>query len=341
MSLKETLSRARLVQDGAMGTQLEALVPEGHPLSVKGLPLWSTKVLLGEPSWVTDIHRKYVAAGCDMLITASYQASQQTLLKHENMDLEAARAVWQQSVDCARQATEAENEATKSDVKASDKKDGRKKVWIAASVGPYGAYLANGAEYSGDYAGLSEQELAEYHREQVRFFVENSDVDVIAFETVPNFAEVRALFGLLHSMYSEGYRKEFYMSLSCKNATTLADGTPIETVVEYMLAQKGVVGECFVAAGCNCVAYELVAPFIKTVRSVCEQHGVSLPLVVYPNLGFDNDMSDTSQYAFKSSNDGWAQAVREWLTEPSVRVVGGCCSTGPAEVAVIRDAIDY
>lgn len=326
MSLKETLAGRVLVQDGAMGTELEALVPVGHPLSVKGLPLWSTKMLLAEPSWVTDIHKKYVDAGCDMLITTTYQASEWTMKKHENMELPQIQEVWQQAVVCAKNAVA----------------DAKRKIYIAGSIGPYGAYLANGAEYSGNYEGKSAAELAVYHESIVKFYVENADVDLIAFETIPNFDEVKGIYALLRKLYTDSYNKEFYLNLSCKNATTLADGTPLSTVIEYIVSQnESVVGKCFVATGCNCVPYEIVASIAENINETCQKIGAEpLNLVVYPNLGFDNDMSDTSQYAFRSSTDGWTKAIRQWKSIPNVRVIGGCCSTGPNEVASIRDAID-
>lgn len=328
MSVKETLATQRIVLDGALGTQIEELIPIDSPLSVKGLPLWSTKVLIQEPSLITEIHKKYLQAGASMLITSLYQASLQTLEKHGKMSLAQARQVWQKSINCAKDAMSLV--------------DADAKVFIAASIGPYGAYLANGAEYSGEYEGKSIDYLAEYHREMLEYFTVNDDVDCIAFETIPNFDEIKAIFKLTEQVFTESTNKEFYLTLSCKNSSTLADGTPLAVVITYLLTQNfgDLVRGRFIATGCNCVPYEDVSDFISNVDNVALALNVEpLPLIVYPNYGFENDMSDVSQYEFKKSSKKWALAVDEWCLFANVRIIGGCCSTGPQEVAQITSII--
>lgn len=322
------LASQRIVLDGAMGTQLEELIPRNHPLSVKGLPLWSTKVLMQEPAMITKIHEMYLQVGANILITSLYQASLQTLQKHENMSLAQAQQVWQKSIDCAKDAI--------SSVESDSK------VLIAASIGPYGAFLANGAEYSGEYGDKSIDDLADYHREMLEFLTNNQDVDCIAFETIPNFQEVKAIFKLTQQVFTESTNKEFFLTLSCKNSSTLADGTPLADVITYMLTEKfdDVVGGCFIATGCNCVPCEDVSNFISNANTIAHSLNVEpLPLIVYPNYGFDNDMSDVSQYAFKKASEKWALAVEEWCRFANVRVIGGCCSTGPLEVAQISSIV--
>lgn len=316
------IPRNRLVQDGALGTQLEALLPVDHPLSVKGLPLWSTKILLHDPDMITKIHKSYVDSGADMLVTATYQASASTLEKYEHMDLAQCRNVWQTAVDAAAKAAELSP----------------RRIYIAGSIGPYGAYLANGAEYSGEYGTVLEDELVAYHEPMANFYNECTDCDIVAFETIPNFSEVKAVMKLAGKL-----EKPFYLSLSCKSASLLADGTPLETIVKYVLGSLDgfQTPENFYALGCNCVPFENVEAFVELVNRVCDSESKPpVDLVVYPNLGFDNDMSDVSQYAFKSSSLLWGLAVEKWASFDNVKVIGGCCSTGPHEVAEIRRVVD-
>lgn len=327
-TLSQFLSEKRLIQDGSMGTSLEALVPHNHPLSVKGLPLWSTKVLLQEPSWITNVHKSYLDVGAQMLITATYQASSQTLEKFADLDLEGSRKTWQSSVDCALEA-----------VKQSKTSD---KVYIAGSIGPYGAFLANGAEYSGDYDNLQADALADYHQEHLKFFVECEGVDAIAFETIPNFDEVKGIFQLLRRLYTPDFHKDFYLTLSCKDEHHLVDNTPLSDVIEYIYSQQtGLVSQCFVGSGCNCISYELVPGIIETFNNVAAQlNKEPMSLIIYPNLGFSNDMSNPSEYEFRSDTKGWTSAVKKWLSVPNVRIIGGCCSTGPHEVHIIAKEVE-
>lgn len=323
MSLRKYLQNHRIVLDGALGTQLEEKIPRDSPLLVKGLPLWSTKVLIQEPQLITDIHASYLAQGAQMVITSSYQASKQTLEKHEGMALAQTREVWNSSIECVKLAIEAVKPA--------------QKIFVAASVGPYGAFLANGAEYLGEYGDLSVDHLADYHRDMVHYFAQ-LEADCIAFETVPNFSELQAIFELAESELL-GASKEFYVTLSCRDPSTLADGTPIEKVVEYIAGEIGneKLKDIFVGTGCNCVPYEIVSDFIANVNATTSELGVSpLNLIVYPNYGFENDMSDVSQYVFKKASEKWAQAVGNWYSFANVKVIGGCCSTGPEEVGQIK-----
>ncbi|RKP30588.1 Homocysteine S-methyltransferase [Metschnikowia bicuspidata] len=269
LPLSELLKDRRLILDGSMGASLEALFTLDHPLSVKDLLLYSTKALLQEPSWITNVHRSYLAVGAQMLITATYQASWQTLSKYARICFDDSRKKWQLAI-------------------------GRRlsgKVYIAGSIGPYGAFLANGAEYS--------EVLAEYHREHLKFFVQSDCVEVVAFETIPNFDEVKAIFQLIRQyMYSQ---------------------------------QEGLVGDNFICSGCNCVSYEIVPGIIKSFNDTASCLGwESIPLIVYLNLGFCNDTSNPSEYGFRSDY---------WLSVPNVRVIGGCCSTGPYEVDIIAKGV--
>lgn len=325
MSIKATLSTTRLVLDGALGTQLEELIPPSSPMYVKGSPLWSTEVLLGDPLMVEKVHSSYLEKGADMIITSTYQASQATLEKHRNMDLGQVREAWARAVETAKNAVE--------------KADKSRKRYIAGSIGPYGAFLANGAEYSGEYGAMTVEQLKKYHREQVLFFLDSKDTNLIAFETIPSFDEVKAIFELIRDCYTEK-SKEFYICFSCKNSTTLADGTDLKKVVEYVLQQKAsfpVIEKNLVAVGCNCVDFELVSDFADYVNEASQS---SLYLAVYPNLGFSNDMSDVSQYGFKSDTEKWREALQKWCSNPTIRLIGSCCSTGPNEIAAARLAVD-
>ncbi|KAF3994207.1 hypothetical protein FT663_00177 [Candidozyma haemuli var. vulneris] len=325
MSIKSVLENRRLVLDGAMGTQLEEIIPPSSPMYVKGSPLWSTEVLLGDPSIIEKVHSSYLEKGADVIITSTYQASQATLLKHRNMGLEEAREVWRRSVQTAKAAI--------------DNFGSTKKLYVAGSVGPYGAYLANGAEYSGEYGDFGVEELVKYHQEQVSFFLNDKDTDLIAFETIPNISEVKAIFELVKATYTEK-SKDFYVCFSCKDSTTLADGTDLKDVIAYVIDQRSkfpAIDASLIGVGCNCVDFELVSDFADYVNKASNN---SLFLAVYPNLGFSNDMSDVSQYGFKSDTEKWKQALEQWCTNSSIRLIGSCCSTGPNEIGVARAVVD-
>src|SRR5512139_3544081 len=170
-----------LVIDGALATELER---RGYDLKDD---LWSAKILLEQPEAIKQLHYDYFKAGADCAITASYQATVEGFRKRVLNDHEAA-ALIQKSV---RLAIEARDEFWAEE----SNRTGRSKPFVAASVGPYGAFLADGSEYRGHY-GLSEHELMDFHRPRMKALIE-AGADLLACETIPCLIEAQALVKLL------------------------------------------------------------------------------------------------------------------------------------------------
>jgi homocysteine S-methyltransferase len=174
---RDALAARPLVLDGGLATHLEAL---GHDLSDD---LWSARLLRDDPGAVVQAHTDHLRAGAEVLVTASYQASVAGLVAHGSGEAEARRLV----ASSVTRAREAAAEA------AADRG-----VWVAGSVGPYGAVLAGGQEYTGDYldpaapSALGLDALRDFHAERMALLVE-AGADVLACETVPGWLEVGAM----------------------------------------------------------------------------------------------------------------------------------------------------
>ena len=167
-----------LILDGALATELEA---RGCDLADR---LWSAKILLEQPALIYQVHYDYFAAGAHCAITASYQATPQGFAAR-GIDEAQSLALIRQSVQLAQRARD--------DYLAQQ--GSAQPLLVAGSVGPYGAYLADGAEYRGDYA-LPEAEMMAFHRPRIRALAD-AGVDLLACETLPSFAETQALVKLL------------------------------------------------------------------------------------------------------------------------------------------------
>ncbi|ANU09427.1 homocysteine methyltransferase [Planococcus antarcticus DSM 14505] len=166
-----------VIVDGAMATELENY---GCNLNDR---LWSAKILMGNPELIKKVHVDYFQAGADCAITASYQATIEGY-KERGLTEEEAIGLIQKSVQIASEArdefwTELDNQSN------------RPKPLVAASVGPYGAFLSDGSEYRGDYS-LSEDELIAFHKERIRVLVD-AGADILACETIPCLAEAKAI----------------------------------------------------------------------------------------------------------------------------------------------------
>ena len=267
-----------VIVDGGLATELEE---RGHDLSDE---LWSARLLRDDPDAILDVHRAYVEAGADCIITASYQA---TL---ERLGADSLRL----SVQLARVA-------------------GPKIV--AASVGPYGAALADGSEYTGAY-DLDEGGLGGWHA--ARFAIlDQSGADLLACETIPSFAEARALAGLLT-------RTPAWFSFACRDGERLSDGTPITECARHLDAFDKVA-----AIGVNCTPPRFVESLVTRIRAVTEK-----PIVVYPNSG---ERWDAARRCWAGTRDPgeFAEAAVRWR-DAGASLIGGCCRTGPAHIRALR-----
>lgn len=306
MPRNTTLSRlldagAHLTADGALGTELQE---RGCSLDD---PLWSARVLLEQPQLIRDVHRDYFEAGANMATTASYQAtplgfSQRGL--SEDTALELVRL-------SVRLADEARREHLARHPHAGP-------LLVAGSVGPYGAYLADGSEYRGDYV-LDAEAFKDFHRPRIAALVD-AGVDFLACETLPSFAEAEALLALTGE-----FDVESWFSFSLRDGAHISDGTPLAALAELCGSEPLVV-----AVGVNCVPLNLVAAALAALGEAGPK-----PLVAYPNSGESYDAA-TKTWATATGNagPGLAAGAGAWQ-ELGARIVGGCCRTTPRDIAAL------
>ncbi|MBI2795254.1 MAG: homocysteine S-methyltransferase [Gemmatimonadetes bacterium] len=294
-----------VVLDGALATELER---RGADLAD---PLGSARVLLEAPELVAAVHRDYLEAGADVITTASYQATVQGLMLRR-LSRPDAEGVISSAVRLARD----ERDAFWAD---EGVRVGRSRPLVAASVGPYGAYLADGSEYHGDY-GIGEGPLAVFHAPRMALLVA-AGPDLLACETIPSLAEARALLVVLER--HPGMTAWF--SFSARDGTRLSSGEPMRDAAALLDGHPQVA-----AIGVNCTAPRHVPSLLREARSA-----TSLPLVAYPNSG---ERYDAASHGWRGDRDGrgFAAQAREWV-EAGARLVGGCCRTTPTDIAALRD----
>lgn len=293
--------------DGGLATALEA---RGHDLND---PLWSARVLLERPEAVREVHADYLESGADCIATATYQASFPGFAAR-GLSLSDAEEAFRLAV---RLAVEARDDFW------AHRGSGERRIrpLVAASVGPYGAYLADGSEYTGRY-GLGEDGLEAWHGDRLRLLA-GSGADVLGFETIPSLPEARVLLRLLDALPGTWS----WISFQCRDEAHLADGTPVEVAAEACSGARGVM-----AVGVNCVPPERVDPLLERLR-----RGTDLPLVAYPNSGERYD-AVTKRWGAGPDGPDPAAAAPAWLRR-GARVVGGCCRTGPDTIRAMRRAL--
>jgi homocysteine S-methyltransferase len=284
-----------LIGDGGFATELEA---RGHDLSDA---LWSARLLVDAPQEVVAAHVAFFRAGAMIATTASYQASFEGFGARGIGRAEAA-GLMRRSVELARQA------------RAEVGDEGR---WVAASVGPYGAALADGSEYRGRY-GLTVTQLADWHRPRLEVLAE-AGADVLALETVPDVDEAEALVGLVQELGAAAWLSYTIDGARTRAGQPLADAFTVAAGVPQI-----------VAVGVNCCAPEDVLPAIIAARQV-----TGLKVIVYPNSG---EQWDASRRRWIGPSRFSAELAPQWVSA-GARVIGGCCRVRPADIAKLAEAV--
>jgi homocysteine S-methyltransferase len=299
-------SQGFLLLDGGLATELES---RGESLKN---PLWSAEILLSAPEKIEDVHYAYFLAGADVAITSSYQATFPGLLA-AGLNVRQAEQVIRNSVTVANQARERFWSATQNRV-------GRLRPLVAASLGPYGAYLHDGSEYRGDYH-ISRHVLKNFHADRLAVLAD-SGADLIACETIPSFSEAEVLAELLSTQTVPAW-----ISFSCKDHAHISDGAKFSHAVAAVIQSAAIV-----AAGLNCTAPRFVDALLDEARQVTDK-----PLVAYPNSGESFDAA-TCQWRSSSESGMIAQAARGWRDRGAL-LIGGCCRTTPATIRAIRTSL--
>jgi len=299
--------RPAIVLDGALATELER---RGADLAD---PLWSARCLLERPELIRAVHLDYFAAGADIATTASYQASFEAFAAR-GITADRAAALLRESVALAVGARD-EFWADPAN------RPGRPRPLVAASIGPYGAVLADGSEYRGDYR-LSDAALADFHRARFRVLAE-SDADLLACETIPCLREAVALARALEEFPG----RCAWISFACRDGRHNGEGEDIGDCVSRLEEFPQIA-----AVGINCTAPQFVTPLLDRMRP-----RTTKPLLAYPNSGETYDACAKKWVGAAVSAALGAQA-RDWYAH-GARLIGGCCRTTPADIRAVAAAL--
>jgi homocysteine S-methyltransferase len=284
------LSLSKFIKlDGGLSTALEL---NGNKLSTS---LWTGELIRTAPNEITKAHLDFINAGAQIIITSAYQLS---YIGCENRGWSSA-----QTDEALYKSTQLAIDAVSQSGQA---------VKVAASVGPYGAALADGSEYRGNY-GVGKSALKQFHARRIEVLI-SSNPDYLALETMPDTQEVEVLLDLLSNCPIP-----YWISYSCKEGNQTNAGQSFASAVD--LAQSAM------AVGVNCTAPELITGLLSSASS-------AVPYVVYPNSGRTWDAVEkvwigTTQVGFADS------LVKEWMDQ-GAEIIGGCCGIGPKEITSLR-----
>lgn len=283
-----------LLIDGGLSNLLEI---EGCDLNHE---MWYANLLEKSPESLIKAHYDYLISGAKCIITSSYQAS---ILGFMNLghDKNMAERLLLKSVSLAEEA-----------ISRFDSKGAR--PLIAISIGPYGAYLANGSEYYGNY-DVSDDLLYDFHFERIKL-LDSSSGDFFACETIPSFQEAKVLSEILKEI-----NKSAWISFSCKDSSSINDGTDIQECIAFLANHPNIF-----AVGVNCTSPKYIADLIRSIKKEC----LDKKIVVYPNSGEIYDVN-SKKWNGISDIDLFTDMAKEWI-DLGVDIIGGCCRVGPSHI---------
>jgi homocysteine S-methyltransferase len=306
-----------LLLDGGLATTLE---DDGHVLDKK---LWSAEKIISDPESIQKVHERFIECGCNIITTASYQMSYEGYHDKGYNNLECEN-FFLESTACA--------------IRARDQfPSSLSPVLIAASIGCYGAHLADGSEYRGNY-GLSSSDLINWHQKKFHLLA-TSGADLLAFETIPCVTEAHAIRSLLSEESSlEENPHQGWISFSCSSGRELNSGEMFEDAVRIFtdpLENQNV--NPLWGIGVNCTNPIYIPELLDIIRDA----GGSghRPIVVYPNRGEIWNATDRNWTESSGCTDAsFGQLAREWK-QCGANIIGGCCRTTPATIREISRAL--
>ena len=289
-----------IILDGALATELEK---RGANLNHA---LWSAKLLAENPSLIKEVYKDYLEVGANIIATASYQASFMGYEKQGYTQQEAIEFM-QLSVSLAVQA--------RADFLNTMEQPPAIMPLIAASIGPYGAALADGSEYTG-YQNVTVDTLIDFHKKRLDVLA-NSAADILAFETIPCLEEAIAIKQLMQNYPT----KQAWVSFSCKNETQIASGALYSDAVKLLEDSNQIIG-----VGVNCTAPEFILSLVEKAKPITQKI-----ILVYPNKGEHYNPVTKEWEALDTFSSNYLDNAKAWL-HAGAKAIGGCCRTGPEEI---------
>ncbi|MEH6585832.1 MAG: homocysteine S-methyltransferase [Halioglobus sp.] len=292
-----------LLLDGGLATELEA---QGYDLKHS---LWSARLLLESPQAIVDAHLAYLRAGAGCIITASYQASVPGFMSL-GMSHDEAQNLIALSVQLARKAVD----------QFCQESSPQERPLIAASVGPYGAYLADGSEYRGDYR-VDANTLRDFHQPRMKHLIE-ANPDLLVCETVPCLTEAQVLSDLILEFAAPAW-----ISFSCRDGQHLSSGEEISEAASVLEGNP-----YLFALGVNCTSPAHINPLIVALQKHWPKR-----IVVYPNSGEHYDVSSGNWHG-TADPGSCATAATTWQ-HTGADIIGGCCRMGPSHIKAMGNAL--
>ncbi|XP_030384083.1 homocysteine S-methyltransferase 2 [Scaptodrosophila lebanonensis] len=320
--------RGVLLKCGGFSSQLANNVSE----KVDGDPLWGSRFDWTHPSAVVQTHLDFLLCGADIILSNTYQSSVDGFIKYLGLTREQSIDLMAKSVHLAQQARELYMEQLAPG--CGHLEPGL--PLVLASIGPYGAHLHDGSEYSGGYADkVTKEQLQKWHSTRIDTCLKQAGADGLAVETIPCQIEAEAVTDLI---LREHKGVKFWVSFQCKDEVSLAHGESFAQAALsiWRIVQSHNAQSCLLGIGVNCVNPSFVSPLFISLNAAAGEERI--PLIVYSNRGETYD-SDKGEWIAGEDLKPLVDYVPEWCSLGAC-IIGGCCRVYPADILQMRQCID-
>lgn len=318
--IKELLYKRILVLDGAMGTMLQRykFTEEdfrGERFQDWAHPLQGNNDLLSitQPKAIADIHRKYFAAGADIVETNTFSSTTIAMADYHMEEL-----VYEINFESARIAKEVAHEFTS--------KEPHKPRFVAGSMGPTNKTASMSPDVNDPgFRAVSFDELRIAYKQQAEALLDGGS-DLLLVETVFDTLNAKAALFAIEELKEE---RNIDVPIMVSGTITDASGRTLsgQTAEAFLISISHIP---LLSIGFNCAlgAKELV-PHLEAISKKSE-YGIS----AHPNAGLPNAFGEYDQ-----SPEQMAEQITEYLEKGLVNIVGGCCGTTPEHITAIAELV--
>ena len=299
-----------LVFDGAMGTNIQLHHPTPEDFGGRSLEGCNDNLVLTRPDIIQAIHESFLAVGCDVVETCTFQST-----PHRLREWGIEEKTRELNVAAARLARAACDKYSTPD----------KPRFVAGSIGPTGMLLSSSDPV---LSNTTFGELEENYYVQAKHLVEGG-VDVLLIETSQDILEVKAAIAGFERLFAEiGRRVVIQAQITLDTSGRMLLGTDIAsslTTLESMPVD---------VIGLNCsTGPEHMREPIRYLTA-----NASRPISCIPNAGLPLN-TGTGDAVYPLEPEPMAAMLGEMVKTNGVRIVGGCCGTTPAHLKAIVAAV--
>lgn len=305
-TIQELVKQRVLILDGAIGTLIQTYNLSENDFrgerfkDLPGLQKGNNDLLcLSRPDIVTEIHRRYLSVGADIIETNTFNAQRISM-----GDYHTEHLVREINLTAAKMARQMADKYSTPD----------KPRFVAGSVGPTNKTCSISPDVNNPaFRSLTFDELVEAYREQMEALLEGG-VDTLLIETIFDTLNAKAaLYAAEDAMEATGRKVPLMLSATISD---IAGRTLSGQTLDAFLAS--VMHADIFSVGLNCsFGAKQLQPFLEHLAKKAPYY-----ISVYPNAGLPNSLGQ-----YDETSDHMALEVKEYIDEGIVNIIGGCCGT--------------